>query len=218
MDHWRFGRWFCAIAVASWFPVNVYYTLLPALLGFEAPATLRAYANLSMPMLHVLAALSTLILPVLVREREVRGHEAMAETVRLVLGVFLLLSVIYFLCLLWFGPSLLRYLYDGRYDEHPLAMVLVALLPIGVSCTAALGCALRALERPDLILRCHIASSCLAAIVCFPLSVAIGADGALIGILLAYVTAGTLMLYFCRKEMRPNRRDEDKELRRAGSL
>src|SRR5205085_4013273 len=101
-DHWRYGRWAIASSAISWFPGSIYYLLLPAWLGLDATAGLRALMNFIMPVLQAIAALNMLLLPMLVRDRESGGTHKMNRTMLLFLNLFCAGAVIYG-CLLWFA-------------------------------------------------------------------------------------------------------------------
>ena len=199
VEHWKYGRWFCAVAIAGWFPSNIYYTLLPAQTGFEGSGVLRAQINLAMPPLHCIAALSALVVTVLVQDLSRGGEEALDRRVRSVLAGFFALSIASLVTVVSLGPAMLQFAYGGgRYRTHLAALILVGLLPIGQSCTSAFGCALRALRRPDLILWSHVGACGVSAAVGVPLSAVFGVEGALVGILLSYLTSGALMARYYR--------------------
>ncbi len=62
-----------ATAVIGWFPGHVYYALLPAYLGLAGAGGLRALMNFVMPVLQAISALTMLLLPMLVRDRDSGG-------------------------------------------------------------------------------------------------------------------------------------------------
>ena len=191
-----------ATAGLIWFPGNIYYALLPAWIGLEGTGALRALTNLAMPVLHGIAALSMVLLPVLVRTRQKSGIQGMARKMKLALALFVSGAGFYLLVLWAFRIEIFQLLYAGKYASNAsLPLLLVGLLPFAGSVTAVLGSGLRALERPDWIFWCYVASSIVALAVGIPLAATMGVGGALGGMLLSSLTTGALMLFFYRRSL-----------------
>ncbi len=203
-DHWQYGRWALASAVAMWFPLNVYYFALPFWAGMEGAGALKALMNLANPVLHSLMAFGLLLVPLLVRHRDHGGVNRMRQTVQRFVGLFLLGSAAY-LVLLWiFRIEIILLLYGGRYAEFSgLPVLLVGLLPLAASLTVALGSTLRALERPDQVFWCYVALSTVALAAGLPLTARFGLVGALSGLLLSYVVTAIAMFVFLRRPFHP---------------
>jgi O-antigen/teichoic acid export membrane protein len=62
-EQWKYSRWAVGTAVLIWIPGNIYYALLPAFVGLEGSAALKAIMNLLMPILHSISAVSILLVP-----------------------------------------------------------------------------------------------------------------------------------------------------------
>ena len=202
-DHWRYGRWAMATGGMQWFPTNFYYALLAVWIGLEGSGVLQALMNLAMPALHSINALSMILLPLLVRERQQGGTRSMARTMKFALALFLSGSVLYLGVLWGFRYEILQFLYGGKYQEYGLLPVfLVGLLPLGASVSAALGSALRALQRPDWLFWCYAGSSIVAVVAGIPLALTLGISGALIAILLSSMGKDLLMLLFYKSSLR----------------
>jgi O-antigen/teichoic acid export membrane protein len=202
-DHWRYGRWSLATAGVTWFPSNVYYALLPVWIGLEGSGALRAFANLTLPLMHTIGALSVLLLPLLVRVRQGAGTRAMTRTLKSYLALFFSGSAVY-LALLWiFRAEAFHLIYAGKYQEYgPWPLILVGILPFSASLTMVLACALRALEHPDWIFWSYVGSSVVALAAGVPLAAVYGVCGALGGLLLSSLTTGMLMFLFYRRASR----------------
>jgi O-antigen/teichoic acid export membrane protein len=193
-DHWRYGRWSVATAGISWLPSNVYYLLLPNWFGLEGAGAFRALMNLAMPVLHSIGALSGILLPVLVGNWKQSGYHRVAKTIRSFLALFLFGSALYLILLWGLRSEIFQLLYGGKYQKYALLPVfLVGLLPFGASVVTVLGSGLRALERPDSVFWCYVASSGAALGLGIPLVSMAGITGALGGLLFSYLTTGTLM-------------------------
>jgi O-antigen/teichoic acid export membrane protein len=196
-DHWRYGRWALGTAALSWVPGNLYYTLLPAWVGLEGIAALRALTNLILPVVHTISALSLLLLPLLARfQRE--NKERMTRTLRLFLLLFLAGSGIYNLVLIFFRREVVRLLYGSQYANAVPLVPLVGLLAFLSSFITVLGTALRALERPEKIFWSYLGSSAVAVGSGILLARRLGVAGGLWGLLLSSLTTVLMMFIFYR--------------------
>lgn len=199
-EHWQYGRWALASAAAMWVPLNVYYLVLPAWGGLEAAGALKALMNLANPALHSLIAFGMLIVPLLVRHRDRGGIELMRQTLRRLIGLFLLGATAYAVLLWLFRIELLHLLYGGKYLQYSAAPIfLVSLLPLGASLTVLIGCTLRSLELPNLVFWSYAASCAVAVCLGIPLAVKFGLWGALVGLCSTYLATAGFMFRFLRK-------------------
>jgi O-antigen/teichoic acid export membrane protein len=191
-DHWEYGRWAVASNALSWAPSNLYYLALPLRGGLEASAALKALMNLAMPALQANDALTTLLLPVLVRAR------AEAATFRRALRaagvIFTASSAAYLLFLVALGRPLAAWMYGGRYQGDAALFWLLGLLPLAAGVVHVFAAALRALERPDQVFWGHVlAAACTVSLGLWAAFVW-GARGAIAGMVLASLIRGALMV------------------------
>ena len=202
-DHWRYGRWAMATAVIGWFPGHVYYALLPAYLGLEGAGGLRALMNFVMPVLQAISALTMLLLPMLVRDRDSGGPRKMNRTMLLFLGLFCAGAVVYLTALWIFRDYVFQIFYAGKYSQYAgWPLFLTGLLPLGTCASAVLGDGLRALEKPDAIFWCYAGSVIGAVAVGIPLSATMGVSGALLGLIASSAITIVLMAFHYRKSLR----------------
>ena len=181
-EHWRYGRWSMASALASWFPSNIYYILLSAWLGLEGAAALRALTNFIMPVTQGVMALNMLMLPALVRDRCAGGPRKMNQTMALYFALLGGGCVIYLSALWLFRDRAFQIFYGGRYAEYKgWPLLLAGALPIGTCLYSVIGNGLRALERPDRMFWAFVGSSAAAVVFGIPLTAKFGLAGALIG-------------------------------------
>jgi O-antigen/teichoic acid export membrane protein len=196
MEHWQYGRWALASTTISWVTGNIYFFILPFFGGLAATAALRALANLVVPMLQAIAALSTLLLPLLVRSR---GTTQFRSILLIALLGFVGAAAFYWVLLGAFADPLVHLMFGGKYREHAHLLWLLGILPVLAGIVAVLSSILRAYERPDLIFWAYLASGCTT------LSVGLWAvtqweiAGAAVGqILAALVTASALAVLLRR--------------------
>lgn len=196
-EHWGYGRWALASALTLWVPMNVYYMVLPAWLGLRAAGALKALMNLANPVLQSFVAFSLLLIPLLVRHRDRGGITLVRRSVKRIALFFLVASSLYLAGLWFFQSPLIGLLYGGRYLElRGLPILLVGSIPLVASLTRTAGGALRALERPDRVFWCYVASCGVALAAGLPLAWVFGVVGALLGLLLSYIATATTMYYF----------------------
>jgi O-antigen/teichoic acid export membrane protein len=205
-DHWRYGKWAAAGAGPGWVSENIYFLVLPAWAGLAEAGALKALMNLAMPALQTIGALGVLLLPVLVRNRDDGGPAAMKRTMKLSLALFLLGSGCYMTVLCGFRLQIFHLLYAGKYVAYASwPVLLLGLVPFGLSLPIVMGGALRALEQPNLVFWSAVGASAMTLALGVPLACSLGVGGALIGIVVSYIIMGVLMLLFL---MRPVHREK----------
>jgi O-antigen/teichoic acid export membrane protein len=198
-SHWSYGRWSIAASAVGWIPLNIYYLVLPLWFGLAGTAALRALINLINPILHILIALGSLLLPILVRNRRNGGKTSMNHTMLVSLAIFLAGSGL-FSCLLWvFRAQAFHLFYGGKYEFGSGALFLLLVSLMGMCITTVLGAGLMAMERPDGNFWSYIAASVLTLAVGVPLAALRGVEGAAEGILLSGVGSALFMYFFYRR-------------------
>jgi O-antigen/teichoic acid export membrane protein len=164
---------------------------------------LRALMNFVMPVLQAISALTMLLLPMLVRDRDSGGPRKMNRTMLLFLGLFCAGAVVYLTALWIFRDSVFQIFYAGKYSQYAgWPLFLTGLLPLGTCASAVLGDGLRALEKPDSIFWCYACSVVGAVAVGIPLSATMGVSGALLGLIASSAITIVLMAFYYRKSLR----------------
>jgi O-antigen/teichoic acid export membrane protein len=206
-DHWRYGKWVAGAAGPGWVTDNIYIVVLPAWVGLAETGGLKALLTLAMPALHTIGALGALLQPILVRDRDSGGPDAMKRTIKVSLVLFLSGSACY-LALLWgFRLQIFHLLYAGKYAAYAgWPLLLVGLLPFAQSLPNVMGNALGALERPYLVFRASLGSGAVALALGVPLASNLGVGGALVGLVVSYALMGVLMLFFLMRSLHRERR------------
>jgi O-antigen/teichoic acid export membrane protein len=181
--------------------MGLYYPVLAGSNGLKSAGTLQALVILANPALHSFVALSLILLPALTRRRQL-GWPAMWQVARVALALFVAWSSLYAL-LLWFGRvPIFDLVYGGKYPAEATSVAFLCAIMIAASVTAVLGGLLRAFERPDLLFRAHFSSAVAAIVLGIPLACATGVDGALIGIVLSYLSGGVFVSLMLRRVRR----------------
>jgi O-antigen/teichoic acid export membrane protein len=188
--HWVFSRWTLGANLAQWLRSNVYFFVLPLQGGLEAGAALRALSNLIMPLAQPLAALSPLLLPAFARARSRSNFRATVARVGGLLGAA---ALAYWLLLGAFGETVFRWVYAGKYVEHANLVWAIGFIPVSSGIGAAVGTALRAVERPDRDFWATAVSAGLALVIGAPLTMHWGVTGAVTGLTISYVAVTALL-------------------------
>lgn len=196
-DHWRYGKWVVAAAGPAWIMDNIYFLVLPAWVSLAEAGGLRALLNLAQPALQSIAALSALLLPILVRDRSFGGPSAMKQTMKISLSLFLAGCTCYLLLLWGFRSAIFNLLYANKYASYATwPLLLTGILPFVQSLSNVVGAVLSAHERPDMNFWSSTGSSIVAITFGIPLAYALGVAGALIGLIVSYTAMGILMVLF----------------------
>lgn len=190
-DHLQYGRWAAGAAGLSWAASNIFFVILPILADLDAVATLRAAFNFIMPMLQVFAALSLMVLPQLARARH-RG--ALSKEAALTLALYMGLALAYAGCLLVFESPAKALLYGSAYPGLRNYIRILAVFPVTQTVVFVLSAALRAAERPRAVFLAYLASTLVSLSFGTLLVSSFGAIGAAIGMLLASLTTGSVLL------------------------
>lgn len=194
-EHREYGKWSAATGGMEWFHGFLPFLILPIWAGLEGTGALRALFNFILPVLHVYHALGNLIVPLLVRARSTGTH---FRTAIFIGGGLLLLSLAYAITLSLFGPDLMHWLYDGKYDGYAHLLWLAGLLPLGTGLVLVMQSLLRAMERPRDVFIARGSAAAVAATLGTACVWAFGVAGALISDMLAAVTDGLVMLRHLR--------------------
>ena len=193
-DHWRYGKWAALTAVVAWFPVNIYYTLLPSRFGMQSAATLRALMNLMYPLLHALLSLVSILVPALVRRRQQFGFENMRRRVWTLAALFVPAGLTYLCILVGLRNPILHLLYGDRYANQSVWVVLcIGCLPITTGIAYVLAAGLRSIESPRLVFWGYLASCATTLILGVPLALHYGIAGAAAGMVASDIPTITVL-------------------------
>ena len=193
-DHWRYGKWAALTAVVAWFPVNIYYSLLPSKFGMQSAATLRALMNLMYPLLHALLSLVSILVPALVRRRQQFGFENMRRRVWTLAALFVPAGVTYLCLLVGLRNPILHLLYGDRYANQSVWVVLcIGCLPITTGIAYVLAAGLRSIESPRLVFWGYLASCATTLILGVPLALHYGIAGAATGMVASDIPTVTVL-------------------------
>jgi O-antigen/teichoic acid export membrane protein len=201
--HWTYGRWALGSGLLSWVPSNAVVLALPLWHSLDDAGALRVATTLMLPVLHVQGALGPLFMPTLVRARLSGKLRSSAVAMG---SLFLALSAFYAPVILIFGSWFAQLLFGTRYPIDGTTLWLLAAIPLVSAVSGVAGAVLRAVERPDRVLRTYVAATAVTLLVGLPLVFAYGVDGALASLLLSAATTAILGLYEGRRFVAAPRR------------
>ncbi len=138
--------------------MNIYYLLMPAWVGLAGAAALRALMNVINPVLHVLVAVSPLLIPVLVRNR-MNGPKSMNRTAIISLTLLVLGAGFFSLSVWLFRTKVFQSLYGGKYQESSIPLMFLLLSLLAACVVTVLSAGQMAMERPDGNFWSYVASS-----------------------------------------------------------
>lgn len=200
-DHWRYGKWAMPTGLTRYVPEQLPYVAVPLILGFaaggspdlETGGALKALMNFAVPMVLVGWAISTLVVPMLVRARRSKRFAKVS------LMMLLITAGLPLLC--WpllgiFGEPIIGLVYRGKYTEHAAMMWLIGLIPVIAGIDSVLHSQLKAAERPDRLFLASVASSIVLVVTGLPMVLVWGLPGAIIAVLLSYVAQALTLVAF----------------------
>src|SRR5437764_3136028 len=147
-EHWRYGSWALAGALAMWIPQNVYYAVLTGTDGMSAAADIRALLNLALPLQRITVALGLLLLPYMARVYFEHGQEGAKTFTRRICHLFTAGSIVYWAFVLLFRKEIFHLLYADKYSSVTHLLPWLALASVLNTVVAAFVVGLRAMRSP----------------------------------------------------------------------
>ncbi|HET9741784.1 MAG TPA: hypothetical protein VFQ00_03455 [Terriglobales bacterium] len=186
-QHWHYGRWALAGALAMWIPQNVYYAVLTGADGMSAAADIRALLNFAAPLQRITVALGFLLLPYMALCHSDRGRERAKALTRVIVYLFLAGSLVYWALVLVFQKQLLHVLYDGKYSSIAHFLPWLAVSSILNTGIAGLVVGLRAMRSPASVFYAYGASAIVALVLGIPATWIWGVAGVLFAFIVSNV-------------------------------
>ena len=200
-DHLHYGKWSSGAKIASWIPSNVYYVVLPTLVGLSATAALRGMNYLIMPLSMAVSAAMGILLPIFSRTYASSGKGALSRQVRAVLMIFLAISTGYCFVVTVFGTKIVSLLFSGRFDSFVTVPILLTmgLVPIVVSVNVVIDAALRSMGNVKQSFLSTLIPAALILTVGIGLLSKFGLLGANLGTLVISMVATSTLVRFYRR-------------------
>jgi O-antigen/teichoic acid export membrane protein len=168
-------------------------------LGLTQAGTFRALQNFVLPMMQVLAAVSTLLLPSVAFEFGRRNFRAMNDKATKALVGLTVLSIIYLLVLFTLGESIEHFLYHGKFSAFAAIVSLFGFVPLITAVETGFSLIVRSLQRP-IYYAVSTGATALAGITFSSVLVALGGiQGAVLSLILVAMTSLVVNIWFYRR-------------------
>ena len=187
-EHWKYARWVFATALVFQFMTQGYYWLLAGFLSVKEVAEFRAMHILVMPVDQVFAALTLVILPGMAFCFASNRMAMLISRWRKCTLIFLSVSIVFGLVVRSVSQPILHLTYGGKFDDMAPLLGMLALTPFLMAAGNAANAALKAIEKPNIVLYGYVASGAVTFLAGIPLVSHFGLRGAVYGML---ISAGT---------------------------
>ena len=208
-EHWKYARWVLATALVFQFMTQGYYWLLAGFLSVKEVAEFRAMHILVSPVDQVFAALTLIILPGMAFCFASNRMAMLVSRWRKCTLVFLSVSVVFGLVVRSISQPILHFTYGGKFDDMAPLLGILALTPVVMAAGNAANAALKAIEKPDVVLYGYVASGAVTFLAGIPLVLHFGLRGAVYGMVVsasAYTsTLVASLISLIRKQSLPAR-------------
>jgi O-antigen/teichoic acid export membrane protein len=187
--HWGYGRWSAAGAAVNWMPVNLYYLALPCFGLLGQVGYLNVAITLVMAVVHVLSALSLLLLSRIAIAAAAGDVHQLRRAVSHARRVFVGLALAFAIVVGVAGSDISGLVFGPRYasggGRYLFVLIAVAAIPIALG--ILYQAVLRGLQLPRSIFQGYGAGAAVTVAVGLPLAYEFGASGAVAGICIAGV-------------------------------
>lgn len=183
-ENWRFGRWLAGAELGYWLSSQAYLYLAGFLLGTAATGVLKAAYVVFGPMRILGFFLKTVFPNHFARTLTAHGRIALNRQVRM--AYLLVVPVIGGYCLLAavFAEPLLQLMYGQKYAGHTSILILYAIFAFVAFMAQIVACALKAGRLTHRVFASQAWASVVALPVGWILVKTLGAEGAVLGMIL----------------------------------
>jgi O-antigen/teichoic acid export membrane protein len=195
-QHLSYGRWSLGESVAFALSMSILPLVIAYFMDLGEAGKFRAVQILFLPLAHLLGGLSLMLLPTMSRHRVSAPIEHYASRARVILALFVGLSVIYVVPILVFGSKLLTMIYqDPNYLDLVSLLPYFALSAVAGAASAAMMIVLRSSERPDLVFLSTAAGSVVMLSFGIAMIAAFGAGGVAAALILNSCVTAILLAW-----------------------
>ncbi|WP_460409476.1 lipopolysaccharide biosynthesis protein [Thermus antranikianii] len=196
LDHWRYGRWAIAETVTYAISNQSQPLLISLLLGLKESGAWAAIGSLYRPISLFMQAWGLVLLPTFARWVHQGTEERRVEKRTLILaGIFAAATALYSLIITADSPSLLNWLFKGKYTNHWVLVPLMGLASVSAVMTQAFLIKIKASQNLSRLPLIWGISAILMITVSVPLMRLLGLPGAAIGYALGYALSAWLAFH-----------------------
>ena len=147
-EQWSFGKWIILAAFLNFAGTQVQLFIVAVQLGLDQAGAFRALQNFMLPMMQVLTAISTLILPSVSFEFGQRNFHAMKSKATKIALALTTLSFVYLVALFVFARPAEQLLYNGKFSEFAILIALTGFVPLLTAVESGFSLVNCSLQRP----------------------------------------------------------------------
>lgn len=193
--HKPFGQWLWGSLMTNWVATEVWYLLLPPIVGVAASGVLRAHMNLFKPVDQMSIALSAMVLPIFSRSSTATNR---TDNLRHAVVPVLIICVVAAVATVLFGSAAMRILYDQQYAPMPELILVVGFLSILIPIGRLYGVAAKSTGRARSLFLADVITAGFAIVAGLLLIPAYGWRG----LAVAMCCTNLLWLFLCRQASR----------------
>ncbi|GIV60639.1 MAG: hypothetical protein KatS3mg043_1728 [Rhodothermaceae bacterium] len=200
--HWRFGKWLLASSILYWASDSIYLPLIGYWAGLEEAGIFKALRNIIFPLNQVVSAFSLLFLPIAAGIWHQDGIIALTKWIKRIIYMFVFMTIIYILFVLFYGDFLITILYSNDvYKNYDWILVFLGAAAILESLKQGTSISLTAMEQTRLIFRTRIAGVIVTLVIGIALLYWMGLRGAVWGYVVSVFTVTLMSVLYAKRTM-----------------
>jgi len=147
-EQWSFGKWIVLAAFLNFAGTQIQLFVVATHLGLDQAGAFRALQNFMLPMMQILTAVSTLMIPAISLEFGRQNfHQMNSKAMQVVVGLTAV-SFVYLATLFIFAKPAEQLLYNGKFSEFTSLIPLIGLVPFITAMEIGFSLVVRSLQRP----------------------------------------------------------------------
>lgn len=198
-EQWVFGKWIVLAAFLNFVATQIQIFITAGILGLDAAGVFRALQNFMLPMMQVLSAISTLVLPSIAFAFGRQNYAMMRSRSFAVSGILLFLSLLYITCLFFFSDLLAKFLYADKYNEYTWLIPVIGIMPLITAAEVGFSLVVRSLQRSIYYAILTFGMAVVAGLSSLYLIAPFGIAGAVCSLLVTTFTSLVINIWFYQK-------------------
>ncbi|MEM1212657.1 MAG: hypothetical protein AAGI68_10210 [Planctomycetota bacterium] len=198
--HRRYGKWAAPTNLIRFLPEHFPFLILPYLLSYADNGGYKAMNNLTVPFILLIASMSALTLPVLVRRLQEPGFN------RLLTGLTLGVALPPLICwplIAGLADWHIPLIYGGKYLDDTHLLWILGIIPAVAAVHTLLHAAFKAAEQPRRVFPCAVAACLVLLTACWPMTHTFGLTGMALTVLASHLAQAIVALVLIRKLHHP---------------
>lgn len=146
-EQWGFSKWIVLAAFLNFIASQIQIFITAGILGLDSAGIFRALQNFTLPMMQVLAAISTLVLPSIALafgNRDYKGMQKRSSFTSIILSIF---AILYMIFLYIFAVPIESLFYANKYQEYTWLIPISGVIPVMTAIEINFSLIVRSLQR-----------------------------------------------------------------------